>query len=148
MFLIVTWLFACVLMRIYSSQVCIAFQLSRFLVNIHLKLLVWLIKFLKYFFSDWNWLKSYKLSVLCIFKNQQTKQAFYRAKYGRFGITDPFTALQRDSEQVLDDQFDHDQVRCTPLELIVFVVPVRKSPFLRSNYTLKLFWHLTLALLL
>ncbi|KAF6021898.1 hypothetical protein EB796_019792 [Bugula neritina] len=43
--------------------------------------------------------------------NQQTKQAFYRAKYGRFGITDPFTALQRDSEQVLDDQFDHDQVK-------------------------------------
>lgn len=52
-----------------------------------------------------------------LWQNQQTKQALYQAKYGRFGVSDPFQALQRDSEDVADDNFDHAQVGSSPLKL-------------------------------
>lgn len=48
--------------------------------------------------------------VSLVLQTQQTRQVLYQSKYGRFGAADPFTALQRDSEKVTDDNFDHNQV--------------------------------------
>lgn len=35
----------------------------------------------------------------------------YQAKYGRFGLGDPFTALQRDSDNMRDNTFDESAIK-------------------------------------
>ena len=49
----------------------------------------------------------------CFFSFQcdKTKQLFYQAKYGRFGLGDAFLALQRDSESQKNDDFDENGLK-------------------------------------
>lgn len=35
----------------------------------------------------------------------------YQAKYGRFGLGDPFSALQRDSDNLKDNTFDESAIK-------------------------------------
>ena len=42
---------------------------------------------------------------------EKAKQLLYQAKYGRFGLGDPFHALQRDSEAQRDSSFDEAAVK-------------------------------------
>ena len=38
-------------------------------------------------------------------QSQQSKQLYTQAKYGRFNMDDPFSALQRDSDALKNDKF-------------------------------------------
>ena len=38
-------------------------------------------------------------------QSQQSKQLYTQAKYGRFNMADPFSALQRDSDALKNDKF-------------------------------------------
>ena len=51
------------------------------------------------------WIKSY------LFQTEKAKQLLYQAKYGRFGLGDPFNALQRDSDCQKDNSFDETAVK-------------------------------------
>ena len=42
---------------------------------------------------------------------EKAKQLLYQAKYGRFGLGDPFHALQRDSDSQKDNSFDESAVK-------------------------------------
>ena len=42
---------------------------------------------------------------------EKAKQLFNQAKYGRFGLGDPFLALQRDSDSQRDNTFDEAAVK-------------------------------------
>ena len=42
---------------------------------------------------------------------EKAKQLLYQAKYGRFGLGDPFNALQRDSDCQKDNSFDETAVK-------------------------------------
>lgn len=44
-------------------------------------------------------------------KAEKAKQLLYQAKYGRFGLGDPFLALQRDSDSQKDNSFDEAAVK-------------------------------------
>lgn len=46
------------------------------------------------------------------FKAEKAKQLLYQAKYGRFGLGDPFVALQRDSDNMKDNSFDETAIKC------------------------------------
>ncbi|XP_074645059.1 cortactin-binding protein 2-like [Tubulanus polymorphus] len=49
--------------------------------------------------------------VIAALKAEKAKQLMYQAKYGRFGLTDPFCALQRDSEGHNDKSFDENAIK-------------------------------------
>ena len=42
---------------------------------------------------------------------EKSKQVLYQAKYGRFGLGDPFHAMQRDSDCQKDNSFDEAAVK-------------------------------------
>ena len=42
---------------------------------------------------------------------EKAKQLLYQAKYGRFGLGDPFHAMQRDSDSQKDNSFDEAAVK-------------------------------------
>ena len=42
---------------------------------------------------------------------EKAKQMLYQAKYGRFGLGDPFLALQRDADRQKDNSFDEAAVK-------------------------------------
>ena len=42
---------------------------------------------------------------------EKSKQVLYQAKYGRFGLGDPFHAMQRDSDGQKDNSFDEAAVK-------------------------------------
>lgn len=42
---------------------------------------------------------------------EKAKQLLYQAKYGRFGLGDPFSALQRDSDNLKDNTFDESAIK-------------------------------------
>nr|XP_022297732.1 cortactin-binding protein 2-like isoform X2 [Crassostrea virginica] len=44
-------------------------------------------------------------------KAEKAKQLLYQAKYGRFGLGDPFSALQRDSDNLKDNTFDESAIK-------------------------------------
>lgn len=44
-------------------------------------------------------------------KADKAKQLLYQAKYGRFGLGDPFTAMQRDSDNMKDNAFDESAIK-------------------------------------
>ena len=44
-------------------------------------------------------------------QSEKSKQLLYQAKYGRFGLGDPFFAIQRDSDGVKDTSFDEAAVK-------------------------------------
>lgn len=44
-------------------------------------------------------------------KADKAKQLLYQAKYGRFGLGDPFTAMQRDSDNMKDNTFDESAIK-------------------------------------
>ena len=44
-------------------------------------------------------------------QTEKAKQLLYQAKYGRFGLGDPFHALQRDSDSQRDNSFDEAAVK-------------------------------------
>lgn len=44
-------------------------------------------------------------------KAEKAKQMLYQAKYGRFGLGDPFLALQRDADRQKDNSFDEAAVK-------------------------------------
>ena len=44
-------------------------------------------------------------------QTEKAKQLLYQAKYGRFGLGDPFHALQRDSEGLKDTSFNESAVK-------------------------------------
>ena len=46
-----------------------------------------------------------------VFQAEKAKQLLYQAKYGRFGLGDPFLALQRDSDSQKDNSFDEAAVK-------------------------------------
>lgn len=54
---------------------------------------------------------------MCIIKHcvtwqaEKAKQMLYQAKYGRFGLGDPFLALQRDADCQKDNSFDEAAVK-------------------------------------
>lgn len=49
--------------------------------------------------------------VIATLKAEKAKQMLYQAKYGRLGLNDPFTALQRDSDTcAASDDFDEASV--------------------------------------
>ena len=50
-------------------------------------------------------------NVLLILQAEKAKQLLYQAKYGRFGLGDPFHALQRDSDSQKDNSFDESAVK-------------------------------------
>lgn len=45
------------------------------------------------------------------FQADKAKQLLYQAKYGRFGLGDPFVALQRDAEGKNDAGFDEAAIK-------------------------------------
>lgn len=45
------------------------------------------------------------------FQAEKAKQLLYQAKYGRFGLGDPFHAMQRDSDSQKDNSFDEAAVK-------------------------------------
>ena len=49
--------------------------------------------------------------ILCLFQADKAKQLLYQAKYGRFGLGDPFTAMQRDSDNMKDNAFDESAIK-------------------------------------
>lgn len=51
------------------------------------------------------------LNVKTIFQAEKAKQLLYQAKYGRFGLGDPFSALQRDSDNLKDNSFDETAIK-------------------------------------
>lgn len=44
-------------------------------------------------------------------KADKAKQLLYQAKYGRFGLGDPFSAMQRDSDNMKDNAFDESAIK-------------------------------------
>lgn len=50
--------------------------------------------------------------VIATLKAEKAKQLLYQAKYGRFGLGDPFVALQRDSDNMKDNSFDETAIKC------------------------------------
>ncbi|XP_029653723.1 CTTNBP2 N-terminal-like protein isoform X2 [Octopus sinensis] len=50
--------------------------------------------------------------VIATLKAEKAKQLLYQAKYGRFGLGDPFVALQRDSDNMKDHSFDEAAIKC------------------------------------
>ena len=42
---------------------------------------------------------------------EKAKQLLYQAKYGRFGLGDPFSAMQRDSDNMKDNTFDESAIK-------------------------------------
>lgn len=46
-----------------------------------------------------------------MFQAEKAKQLLYQAKYGRFGLGDPFIALQRDAIGTRDSNFDETAVK-------------------------------------
>ncbi|KAL4226365.1 hypothetical protein ACF0H5_014348 [Mactra antiquata] len=44
-------------------------------------------------------------------KAEKAKQLLYQAKYGRFGLGDPFSAMQRDSDNMKDNTFDESAIK-------------------------------------
>lgn len=48
---------------------------------------------------------------IAVLKAEKVKHMLYQAKYSRFGLSDPFHALQRDSDHVKHDSFDENAVR-------------------------------------
>lgn len=51
------------------------------------------------------------LNVKTVFQAEKAKQLLYQAKYGRFGLGDPFSALQRDSDNLKDNSFDETAIK-------------------------------------
>ncbi|XP_033745508.1 cortactin-binding protein 2-like [Pecten maximus] len=49
--------------------------------------------------------------VIATLKAEKAKQLLYQAKYGRFGLGDPFQALQRDSDNMKDNTFDESAIK-------------------------------------
>ncbi|KAH3828027.1 hypothetical protein DPMN_129976, partial [Dreissena polymorpha] len=49
--------------------------------------------------------------VIATLKAEKAKQLLYQAKYGRFGLGDPFSAMQRDSDNMKDDTFDESAIK-------------------------------------
>ncbi|XP_064605602.1 cortactin-binding protein 2-like isoform X2 [Liolophura sinensis] len=49
--------------------------------------------------------------VIATLKAEKAKQLLYQAKYGRFGLGDPFMALQRDSDNMKDSSFDETAIK-------------------------------------
>uniref|UniRef100_K1RGY9 Cortactin-binding protein 2 n=1 Tax=Magallana gigas TaxID=29159 RepID=K1RGY9_MAGGI len=49
--------------------------------------------------------------VIATMKAEKAKQLLYQAKYGRFGLGDPFSALQRDSDNLKDNSFDETAIK-------------------------------------
>ncbi|XP_061187409.1 cortactin-binding protein 2-like isoform X2 [Saccostrea echinata] len=49
--------------------------------------------------------------VIATMKAEKAKQLLYQAKYGRFGLGDPFSALQRDSDNLKDNSFDESAIK-------------------------------------
>jgi len=47
----------------------------------------------------------------CLFQAEKAKQLLYQAKYGRFGLGDPFSAMQRDSDNMKDNTFDESAIK-------------------------------------
>lgn len=46
-----------------------------------------------------------------VFQAEKAKNLLFQAKYGRFGLGDPFIALQRDSENMKDNSFDEPAIK-------------------------------------
>ena len=46
-----------------------------------------------------------------VLQAEKAKQLLYQAKYGRFGLGDPFVALQRDTIGTRDSNFDETAVK-------------------------------------
>ena len=46
----------------------------------------------------------------CFFQAEKAKQLLYQVKYGRYGQSDPYTALQRDAFGTIDSSFDESSV--------------------------------------
>ena len=42
---------------------------------------------------------------------EKAKNLLFQAKYGRFGLGDPFIALQRDSDNMKDNSFDEPAIK-------------------------------------
>ena len=53
----------------------------------------------------------YILTCLYLTQAEKAKQLLYQAKYGRFGLGDPFMALQRDSDNLKDNSFDESAIK-------------------------------------
>ena len=51
------------------------------------------------------------ISCFRLFQADKAKQLLYQAKYGRFGLGDPFTAMQRDSDNMKDNAFDESAIK-------------------------------------
>ena len=51
------------------------------------------------------------MSHTSILQAEKTKQLLYQAKYGRFGLGDPFQAMQRDSDGHKDNSFDESAIK-------------------------------------
>ncbi|KAK3579051.1 hypothetical protein CHS0354_029909 [Potamilus streckersoni] len=49
--------------------------------------------------------------VIATLRAEKAKQLLYQAKYGRVGLCDPFTALQRDSDNLKDNTFDESAIK-------------------------------------
>ncbi|XP_052779857.1 cortactin-binding protein 2-like isoform X2 [Mya arenaria] len=49
--------------------------------------------------------------VIATLKAEKAKQLLYQAKYGRFGLGDPFSAMQRDSDNMADNTFDESAIK-------------------------------------
>ncbi|XP_045166400.2 cortactin-binding protein 2-like [Mercenaria mercenaria] len=49
--------------------------------------------------------------VIATLKAEKAKQLLYQAKYGRFGLGDPFSAMQRDSDNMKDNTFDESAIK-------------------------------------
>ncbi len=56
-----------------------------------------------------TWFKLNKFA-FC-FQAEKAKQLLYQAKYGRFGLGDPFQSMQRDSDCQKDNSFDEAAVK-------------------------------------
>ena len=54
----------------------------------------------------------YDMQPFHFFQAEKAKQLLYQAKYGRFGLGDPFTAMQRDSDNMKDNSFDESAIKC------------------------------------
>ncbi|ESO88866.1 hypothetical protein LOTGIDRAFT_56067, partial [Lottia gigantea] len=66
-----------------------------------------LLRLLSYFEGE---LQARDITVAAL-RAEKSKQLYYQAKYGRFGLGDPFMALQRDSDNTKDNAFDEPAIK-------------------------------------
>ncbi|XP_050414104.1 CTTNBP2 N-terminal-like protein [Patella vulgata] len=66
-----------------------------------------LLRLLSYFEGE---LQARDITIAAL-RAEKSKQLYYQAKYGRFGLGDPFMALQRDSDNTKDNIFDESAIK-------------------------------------